>query len=153
MYILALGQRCNIYLDSFDNSRPFDYRPFVINWCLNVRVLDGKSVNEKESLLAEWLFSQGKGRYFRCGQHEQLVQYLTTACPISPRASIEDQARLSRVLLQQRRHQRELEEPSPDISGQETEEETQSSNLVFQPPDPQISSVQAPPWASVPGKN
>ncbi|CAD5119238.1 DgyrCDS7871 [Dimorphilus gyrociliatus] len=153
MYILAFGQRRNIYLDSFDNSRPFDYRPFVINWCLNVRVLDGKSVSEKESLLAEWLYSQGKGRYFRCGQQEQLVHYLTTACPISPRASIEDQVRLSRVLLQQRRHQRELEEPGSDLTRQEEvgeEEDAQSSNLVLEPPDPQVSSVQAPPWARVP---
>ena len=28
----------------------FDYRPFVINWCIKVRVLDGCEVTEKEGL-------------------------------------------------------------------------------------------------------
>ena len=31
-----------------DVSRQFDYRPFVINWCLSIRVLDGILVGAKE---------------------------------------------------------------------------------------------------------
>ena len=26
----------------------FDYRPFVVNWCLNLKVLDGYKVTPKE---------------------------------------------------------------------------------------------------------
>ena len=31
-----------------DERRQFDYRPFVINWCLSLRVLDGIVVGAKE---------------------------------------------------------------------------------------------------------
>jgi len=34
-------------------------------------------------LRAEWLFSQGKGRRFLTGQHDQLVQYLASVCPVN----------------------------------------------------------------------
>ena len=41
-----------------DIRKQFDYRPFVINWCLNLRVLDGIVIGAKEryiiySLLAK----------------------------------------------------------------------------------------------------
>lgn len=31
-----------------DIRKQFDYRPFVINWCLGIRVLDGVMVGAKE---------------------------------------------------------------------------------------------------------
>ncbi len=31
-----------------DIRRQFDYRPYVINWCLSLRMLDGLSVGAKE---------------------------------------------------------------------------------------------------------
>ena len=31
-------------------ERQFDYRPYVINWCLGLRVLDGVPVGARESL-------------------------------------------------------------------------------------------------------
>ena len=31
-----------------DESKQFDYRPYVINWCLGLRVLDGVHVGAKE---------------------------------------------------------------------------------------------------------
>ncbi|XP_046393754.1 uncharacterized protein LOC124161476 [Ischnura elegans] len=62
----------------------FDYRPFVINWCMNLRVLDGYLVDAKESLRAEWLYSQGKGRSFRVGEQEALIVYLSSVCPPLP---------------------------------------------------------------------
>ncbi len=36
-----------------------------------------------KSLKAEWLYSQGKGRHFRPGQHSFLVEYLIKTCPYS----------------------------------------------------------------------
>ena len=60
--------------------QPFDYRPYVLNWCLTINNLDGIFITRKESLKAEWLLSQGKGRAFRSGEHEQLVAYLTKVC-------------------------------------------------------------------------
>ena len=35
------------------------------------------------SLKAEWLFSQGKGRRFSPGEHDQLVHYLLTVCSLN----------------------------------------------------------------------
>ncbi|XP_015188976.1 PREDICTED: centrosomal protein of 97 kDa isoform X3 [Polistes dominula] len=47
------------------NSIGFDYRPFVINWCMSLKSIDGYAVDPLESLKAEWLYSQGRGRQFR----------------------------------------------------------------------------------------
>ena len=47
---------------SFPIGSDFDYRSYVINWCLNLKILDGAVVTKKESLKAEWLLSQGKGK-------------------------------------------------------------------------------------------
>ncbi|KAL1436014.1 hypothetical protein MTO96_010771 [Rhipicephalus appendiculatus] len=61
----------------------FDYRPYVINWCLGLRVLDDFVVTQRESLKAEWLYSQGKGRCFHLGDHLVLVEYLSQVCPLT----------------------------------------------------------------------
>ena len=45
----------------FPVGADYDYRSYVINWCLNLKILDGAVVTKKESLKAEWLLSQGKG--------------------------------------------------------------------------------------------
>ncbi|XP_028249026.1 centrosomal protein of 97 kDa [Parambassis ranga] len=99
----------------------FDYRPYIMSWCLNLKVLDGYVVSQKEGLKAEWLYSQGKGRSFRPGQHVQLVQYLATVCPVttSPALETAEDAKLEKILNKQRFHQRQLLEetrggcPSP----------------------------------------
>ncbi|XP_054643121.1 centrosomal protein of 97 kDa [Dunckerocampus dactyliophorus] len=88
----------------------FDYRPYVMSWCLNLKVLDGFGVSQKEGLKAEWLYSQGKGRSYRPGQHVQLVQYLSTVClrtSSSPLVMAED-AKLEKILTKQRFHQMQL---------------------------------------------
>ncbi|XP_034430598.1 centrosomal protein of 97 kDa [Hippoglossus hippoglossus] len=88
----------------------FDYRPYIMSWCLNLKVLDGYVVSQKEGLKAEWLYSQGKGRLYRPGQHVQLVQYLTTVCPLtsSPALETAEDAKLEKILNKQRFHQRQL---------------------------------------------
>ncbi|NXQ15533.1 CEP97 protein, partial [Peucedramus taeniatus] len=88
----------------------FDYRPYVVSWCLNLKVLDGYVISQKESLKAEWLYSQGKGRSFRPGQHVQLVQYLATVCPLTSAYGLqtEEDAKLEKILSKQRLHQRQL---------------------------------------------
>ncbi|TDH06688.1 hypothetical protein EPR50_G00116760 [Perca flavescens] len=99
----------------------FDYRPYVMSWCLSLKVLDGYVVSQKEGLKAEWLYSQGKGRTYRPGQHVQLVQYLATVCPLtsSPALETAEDAKLEKILSKQRFHQRQLLEetrggcPSP----------------------------------------
>ncbi|XP_049272578.1 centrosomal protein of 97 kDa [Rhipicephalus sanguineus] len=58
-------------------------RPYVINWCLGLRVLDDFVVTQRESLKAEWLYSQGKGRCFHLGDHLVLVEYLSQVCPLT----------------------------------------------------------------------
>lgn len=88
----------------------FDYRPYIVSWCLNLKVLDGYMVSQKESLKAEWLYSQGKGRSYRPGQHVQLVQYLATVCPLISTYGLqtEEDAKLEKILSKQRLHQRQL---------------------------------------------
>ncbi|XP_005237547.2 centrosomal protein of 97 kDa isoform X1 [Falco peregrinus] len=88
----------------------FDYRPYVVSWCLNLKVLDGYVISQKESLKAEWLYSQGKGRSYRPGQHVQLVQYLATVCPLISTYGLqtEEDAKLEKILSKQRLHQRQL---------------------------------------------
>ncbi|CAN0149062.1 unnamed protein product [Lampetra fluviatilis] len=89
-----------------------DYRPYVLSWCLTLRVLDGHVVTQKESLKAEWLYSQGRGRSFRPGQHAQLIGYLAQVCPqsTSPQLITAEDAKLQKILKQQQRHQKELME-------------------------------------------
>ncbi|XP_025233689.1 centrosomal protein of 97 kDa isoform X2 [Theropithecus gelada] len=88
----------------------FDYRPYLVSWCLNLRVLDGYVISQKESLKAEWLYSQGKGRAYRPGQHIQLVQYLATVCPLTSTLGLQtaEDAKLEKILSKQRFHQRQL---------------------------------------------
>ncbi|KAF6384499.1 centrosomal protein 97 [Rhinolophus ferrumequinum] len=88
----------------------FDYRPYIVSWCLNLRVLDGYVISQKESLKAEWLYSQGKGRTYRPGQHIQLVQYLATVCPLTSTLGLQtaEDAKLEKILSKQRFHQRQL---------------------------------------------
>ncbi|XP_053790487.1 centrosomal protein of 97 kDa [Vidua chalybeata] len=88
----------------------FDYRPYIVSWCLNLKVLDGYVISQKESLKAEWLYSQGKGRSFRPGQHVQLAQYLATVCPLTSAYGLqtEEDAKLEKILSKQRLHQRQL---------------------------------------------
>ncbi|KAJ3591996.1 hypothetical protein NHX12_007126, partial [Muraenolepis orangiensis] len=88
----------------------FDSRPYVMSWCLSLKVLDGYVVSQKERLKAEWLYSQGKGRSYRPGQHVQLVQYLATMCPLttSPALETAEDAKLEKILSKQRLHQRQL---------------------------------------------
>ncbi|XP_041066506.1 centrosomal protein of 97 kDa isoform X1 [Carcharodon carcharias] len=90
----------------------FDYRPYIVSWCLTLRILDGYVIPQKESLKAEWLYSQGKGRSFRPGQHVQLVQYLASVCPLTSTPALQsaEDAKLEKILNKQRLHQMELME-------------------------------------------
>ncbi|NWH90651.1 CEP97 protein, partial [Aegithalos caudatus] len=106
----------------------FDYRPYIVSWCLNLKILDGYVISQKESLKAEWLYSQGKGRSYRPGQHVQLVQYLANVCPLISAYGLqtEEDAKLEKILSKQRLHQRQLmhekqnEEPPPTSAPRKT---------------------------------
>ncbi|KAJ8307920.1 hypothetical protein KUTeg_014530 [Tegillarca granosa] len=92
----------------------FDCRPFIINWCPSLQVLDGYVVNEKESLKAEWLYSQGKGRHFKPGQHIEVISYLASVCPLTSASQLElqEDAKLSQILNKQKYHQQQLHQPT-----------------------------------------
>ncbi|CAH1709153.1 unnamed protein product [Chironomus riparius] len=103
--------------NSIFDSSGFDYRPFLLNWCMSVKVIDGYVVNPIESLRAEWLFSQGKGRSFRIGEHQALVQYLSQTCPLSGETlENENERKLRLILSKAQQHQRQLQEESPTSS-------------------------------------
>ncbi|KAK1167994.1 centrosomal protein of 97 kDa isoform X1 [Acipenser oxyrinchus oxyrinchus] len=90
----------------------YDYRPYIVSWCLNLKILDGYIVSQKEGLKAEWLYSQGKGRLYRPGQHIQLVQYLASVCPLSSTPALQsaEDAKLEKILNKQRLHQKQLQQ-------------------------------------------
>ncbi|KAI8441125.1 hypothetical protein MSG28_009377, partial [Choristoneura fumiferana] len=54
----------------------------------------------KDKLLkAEWLYSQGKGRHYHSGQHQELCEYLASTCPLTADAlDTEDQRKLRLIL-------------------------------------------------------
>ncbi|KAJ8970356.1 hypothetical protein NQ314_001267 [Rhamnusium bicolor] len=93
--------------------RGFDYRPFVINWCLNVNVIDDYVVDAIESLRAEWLYSQGRGRHYRVGDQKELAQYLATVCPLTGETlETEEDRKLRLILSKAQHHQQQLREQS-----------------------------------------
>lgn len=120
----------------------FDYRPYIVSWCLNLKVLDGYVISQKESLKAEWLYSQGKGRSYRPGQHVQLVQYLATVCPLISTYGLqtEEDAKLEKILSKQRLHQRQLmnqnqnEGPPTSPTLNKTQPVTHEQSSPAQPP-------------------
>ncbi|KFV55670.1 Centrosomal protein of 97 kDa, partial [Tyto alba] len=120
----------------------FDYRPYIVSWCLNLKVLDGYVISQKESLKAEWLYSQGKGRSYRPGQHVQLVQYLATVCPLISTYGLqtEEDAKLEKILSKQRLHQRQLmhqnqnEGPPTSSTPNKTPAVTYEQSSPVQPP-------------------
>ncbi|XP_073986300.1 centrosomal protein 97kDa [Rhodnius prolixus] len=82
----------------------FDYRPFLVNWCTGLKVIDGFGVDDIESLKGEWLYSQGRGRQFRPGQHTQLVKYLIETCPLNNQSLQSEHERKLRVILSKAYH-------------------------------------------------
>ncbi|XP_046970995.1 centrosomal protein of 97 kDa [Vanessa cardui] len=89
----------------------FDYRPFVLNWIMSVKSIDGFIVSAIESLKAEWLYSQGKGRHFQPGQQRELCEYLAASCPLTADAlETEDQRKLRLILSKAQHHQQQLKD-------------------------------------------
>ncbi|XP_076619612.1 centrosomal protein 97kDa isoform X2 [Colletes latitarsis] len=95
------------------NSIGFNYRPFVINWCMSLKSIDGYPVDPLESLRAEWLYSQGRGRQFRVGEHSLLAQYLASVCPLSGESLENETDRKLRLILSKaQHHQQQLSQQS-----------------------------------------
>ncbi|SPP78976.1 centrosomal protein of 97 kDa isoform X1 [Drosophila guanche] len=93
----------------------FDYRPFVLNWCMSLKCIDGYAVDPIESLKAEWLYSQGRGRQFRVGEQPALAKHLSTFCPLVGKAlENEDDRKLRLILSKAQHHQRQLQEEIMD---------------------------------------
>ncbi|XP_074515051.1 centrosomal protein of 97 kDa [Sebastes fasciatus] len=136
----------------------FDYRPYVMSWCLSLKVLDGYVVSQKEGLKAEWLYSQGKGRSYRPGQHVQLVQYLANVCPLtsSPALETAEDAKLEKILSKQRFHQRQLLEanrggcPSPPRPTRLDVERHSPSHPVPQGEAREVKQISTPTPAAAP---
>lgn len=82
---------------------------------MTVKVIDGFAVNPIESLKAEWLYSQGRGRQFRVGEQIELSKYLSSVCPLTGEALENEEDRKLRLILSKaQQHQRQLKE---EISG------------------------------------
>lgn len=84
---------------------------------MSVRIVDGFDVTPIESLKAEWLYSQGKGRHFHVGDQEQVVRYLSAVCSLSDqKLDRENERKLKLILSKAQHHQRQLEEEAQDTS-------------------------------------
>ena len=61
---------------------------------------------------AEWLYSQGKGRCYRQGEHSELVKYLCDICPKPAEHNLEseDEKKLKLILSKAQQHQQQLKE-------------------------------------------
>ncbi|XP_057330363.1 centrosomal protein of 97 kDa isoform X3 [Microplitis mediator] len=94
----------------------FDYRPFVINWCMSLKSIDGYAVDPIESLKAEWLYSQGRGRQFRVGEHLLLTQYLASVCPLSGECLENETDRKLRLILSKAQHHQQQLNQQTDTS-------------------------------------
>ncbi|MED6233812.1 hypothetical protein ATANTOWER_016991 [Ataeniobius toweri] len=147
-----LSIMCNPCVMATPSLPGFDYRPYIMSWCLNLKVLDGYVVTQKEGLKAEWLYSQGKGRSYRPGQHVQLVQYLATVCPLtaSPALETAEDAKLEKILSKQRFHQRQLLEethggcPSPPRPTRLDVESHSPSHGAPQSGAPEVKEIPTP---------
>ncbi|XP_056014228.1 uncharacterized protein LOC125674963 isoform X3 [Ostrea edulis] len=132
----------------------FDARPFIINWIQTLLVLDGYMVTEKERLKAEWLYSQGKGRHFRSGQQSEIVEYLSSNCPLTSSAQTrpgrvkkliaklesQEDAKLSQILSKQRQHKEQLHQ-GRQLSSPEPPHHLTSSHHSTPPEQQTHSSV------------
>ncbi|XP_024082044.1 centrosomal protein of 97 kDa isoform X2 [Cimex lectularius] len=86
------------------NAVGFDYRPFLVNWCTSLKCIDGFVVDDIESLKGEWLYSQGRGRQFKPGQHAELVQYLVETCSLNNENLQSEHERKLRLILSKAHH-------------------------------------------------
>lgn len=78
---------------------------------MTVKVIDGFAVNPIESLKAEWLYSQGRGRQFRLGEQAELAKYLSSVCPLTGETLENEEDRKLRLILSKaQQHQRQLKE-------------------------------------------
>lgn len=66
---------------------------------MSVKVIDDFMVNPIESLKAEWLYSQGRGRQFRIGEQTDLAKYLSSVCPLSGEVLENENERKLRLIL------------------------------------------------------
>ncbi|XP_026684798.1 centrosomal protein of 97 kDa, partial [Diaphorina citri] len=91
----------------------FDYRPFLINWITSVKIIDKVPATKMECLKAEWLYSQGRGRKFHVGQHDELVEYLSqqnNAHCNGGAVHAEDEKKLRLVLSKAQMYQQQLKQ-------------------------------------------
>ncbi|XP_070069630.1 centrosomal protein of 97 kDa isoform X2 [Drosophila takahashii] len=109
--LLSISITDNPCVNMTNSLDGFDYRPFVLNWCMSLKYIDGYVVDPIESLKAEWLYSQGRGRQFRVGEQSGLAKYLSSMCPLVGKAlENENDRKLRLILSKAQHHQRQLQE-------------------------------------------
>ena len=57
------------------------------------------------------MYSQSKGRHFNVGQHEELLSYLLSICPLHPGEDWEEDKKLNLILSKVQEHQQSLRDP------------------------------------------
>lgn len=87
-----------------------------------------------DSLKAEWLYSQGRGRQFRVGEQEALVQYLTETCPLNNQHLETEQERKLRLILSKaQHHQQQLRQEQPRHGKGESDCYTSEPEYIIEP--------------------
>ena len=57
------------------------------------------------------MYSQSKGRQYLVGQHEDLLAFLLSVCPLHPGEDWEEDKKLNLILSKVQEHQQSLREP------------------------------------------
>uniref|UniRef100_H0X214 Centrosomal protein of 97 kDa n=1 Tax=Otolemur garnettii TaxID=30611 RepID=H0X214_OTOGA len=88
----------------------FDYRPYIVSWCLNLRVLDGYVISQKESLPSSWDYSYDHATALQSGQQSKTLYKVSLSCPDHSALSLQSSqnAKITGMLPIFRFHQRQL---------------------------------------------
>ncbi|XP_063954448.1 uncharacterized protein LOC129259024 isoform X1 [Lytechinus pictus] len=134
---VLMATPCSSNASPFNSG--FDYRPYIVNWSPTLHILDGYAITHKENLKAEWLYSQGKGRWYHPGQHLQLVQYLGNTCPLTvvSETQAKEDERLMRILQQQKKYQQQQHPFPVAIGGPDSAQAQLPSPSPSNPPQAQ----------------
>ena len=76
------------------------------------------------------MYSQSKGRHFNVGQHEDLLVYLLSVCPLHPGEDWEEDKKLNLILSKVQEHQQSLREPGSS-GGKKGKKTTNFSCISF----------------------
>ena len=81
------------------------------------------------------MYSQSKGRQYLVGQHEDLLAFLLSVCPLHPGEDWEEDKKLNLILSKVQEHQQSLREPGSGSKSQFPDPNEYDLNNPYDPDD------------------